>query len=70
VSRLRALGEFLYDLIIGDDWRIAAAVVVGLAVTWAASQQTTHTWWIVLVAVALILPLSLWREVRRARTRR
>ena len=29
---LRAFGEFWYDFIIGDDWKIAAAVVVVLAI--------------------------------------
>lgn len=70
MNRLRTFGAFLYDFIVGDDWRIAVAVVVGLAATWAVSRQTSDSWWVVLVAVAVILPVSLWREVRRARTRR
>jgi hypothetical protein len=69
MKQLRAFGAFLYDFVIGDDWRIALAVVVGLAATWALSRHTTDSWWVVLVAVGLILPLSLWREVRRARQR-
>ena len=70
MNRLRDFGAFLYDFIVGDDWRIAVAVVVVLAATWAVSRQTSDSWWVVLVAVAVILPVSLWREVRRARTRR
>jgi hypothetical protein len=30
VSRLSALARFLWDFIVGDDWRIALAVVVAL----------------------------------------
>jgi hypothetical protein len=30
---LKAFGEFWYDFIIGDDWKIALAVVLALAVT-------------------------------------
>ncbi|MGH3661706.1 MAG: hypothetical protein ACRDTQ_07595 [Micromonosporaceae bacterium] len=30
---LKAFGQFWYDFIIGDDWKIAAAVVSALAVT-------------------------------------
>lgn len=30
---LKAFGMFWYEFIIGDDWKIAAAVVVGLAIT-------------------------------------
>jgi hypothetical protein len=29
---LKAFGRFWYDFIIGDDWKIAAAVVLALAV--------------------------------------
>jgi hypothetical protein len=32
VGAVRAVGRFLYDLIIGDDWKIAAAVATVLAV--------------------------------------
>lgn len=30
---LTAFGRFWYDFIIGDDWKVAAAVLVGLAIT-------------------------------------
>ncbi|HWD02907.1 MAG TPA: hypothetical protein VG674_10700 [Amycolatopsis sp.] len=33
---LTAFGRFWYDFIIGDDWKIAAAVVIALAVLLAA----------------------------------
>jgi dipeptide/tripeptide permease len=29
---LKAVGAFVYDFVIGDDWKIAAAVVVALLV--------------------------------------
>ena len=29
---LKSLGQFWYDFIIGDDWKIAVAVVLALAV--------------------------------------
>jgi hypothetical protein len=32
---LKTLGQFSYDFIIGDDWKIAAAVVIALAATLA-----------------------------------
>jgi hypothetical protein len=61
MSRVRAFGEFLYDFVIGDDWRIAAAVVVALGITALAS-----TWWILPVVVAIILALSVWTAARSA----
>jgi hypothetical protein len=33
VKFLKAFGEFWYDFIIGDDWKIAVAVVLALAAT-------------------------------------
>jgi hypothetical protein len=33
---LKSFGEFWYDFIIGDDWKIFAGVVVALAVLLAA----------------------------------
>jgi hypothetical protein len=30
VTALRAVGRFLYDFVIGDDWKIAAAVLTAL----------------------------------------
>jgi hypothetical protein len=32
VNFLKAFGRFWYDFVIGDDWKIAAAVVTALAV--------------------------------------
>ncbi len=61
MNRVRAFGEFLYDFVIGDDWRIAAGVVVALAITALAD-----TWWILPAAVAVMLAVSVW-TVARAR---
>ncbi|MEV5967575.1 hypothetical protein AB0L70_37745 [Kribbella sp. NPDC051952] len=33
---LKAFGAFWYDFIIGDDWKIAVAVVIALALLFAA----------------------------------
>ena len=33
---LKALGKFWYDFIIGDDWKIAVAVVLALGVLFVA----------------------------------
>lgn len=36
---LKAFGQFWYDFVIGDDWKIAVAVLTGLAVTFAALKS-------------------------------
>lgn len=63
--RVRAFLAFLYDFVIGDDWRIAAAVVVGLAVTYAVSQTSVPSWWVMPALLVVGLPATLWRATRR-----
>ena len=64
-ARLRSFAAFWYDFVIGDDWVIAAGVVVGLALTYALSQTAVPAWWLMPVLLVLLLPLSLWRAARR-----
>jgi tryptophan-rich sensory protein len=64
-GRLRAFLRFWYDFVVGDDWRVAVAVVVALALTCAVSTTSFPAWPILPAAVAIILPVSLWRAVRR-----
>ena len=64
IARLRAFGAFWYDFVVGDDWRVAIGVVLALTVTYAVSRTSVPAWWLVPAAVALLLPMSLWRAVR------
>jgi hypothetical protein len=65
-SRLRAFGAFLYDFVIGDDWRVAVGVVIALGLTfWLSHVTSVATWWLVPVALVVLLPLTLWRVVRK-----
>jgi hypothetical protein len=61
VKRLDSLGRFAWDFVVGDDWRIAAGVVVALAVTALVAGTTVSAWWIMPVAVGALLGLSVWR---------
>lgn len=65
LAKLRAFGAFWYDFVIGDDWRVAVGVVVAFAATYGVARGGTAAWWIVPVAVALLLPMSLWSAIRR-----
>ena len=64
IARLRAFGAFWYDFVVGDDWRVAVGVVVALLLTLGLSRTGAPAWWIVPLAVALLLPYSLYRAVR------
>lgn len=64
MSRLRALARFLWDFVVGDDWRIAAAVVTALAVTALVASGGGSAWWILPLAVAVVLSASVLRAGR------
>lgn len=63
-ARLKAFGAFWYDFVVGDDWRVAVGVVLALAVTAAVATTSVPAWWILPAAVAVLLPVSLWRSAR------
>ena len=58
--------HFWYDFIIGDDWAIAGGVVGGLVLTGVLARRGMDGWWLMPLAVTLLLAVSLWREVRQA----
>jgi hypothetical protein len=64
-ARLRAFAAFWYDFIIGDDWLVAAGVVIGLALTYALSRTVIPAWWLMPVLLVLLVPLSVRRATRK-----
>jgi hypothetical protein len=65
VKRLRQFGAFWYDFIVGDDWRIAAGVIVTITAVFVAAHHSLNWWWLLPMAVFLFLGLSIANEVRR-----
>jgi len=59
----RFLG-FWYDFIVGDDAVIAAGVVLALAATAVLARTNVPAWWLLPVAVFVLLGVSLLRAVR------
>jgi hypothetical protein len=68
IAKLKAFGAFWYDFVVGDDWRIAAGVVVGLLATYLVSLSDLPAWWVLPTAMIVFVPLSLWRATRRSRS--
>ena len=65
IAWLRRFGAFWYDFVVGDDWRVAVGVVVALALTCVLSTATSiPSWWVLPVAVAILLTLSLRRAIQ------
>lgn len=61
---LKAFGMFWYDFIIGDDWKIAVAVVAALAITAAAmagihSSNGSLTPWTVVGAALIFVAFTI-----------
>jgi hypothetical protein len=54
-------GQFWYDFIVGDDWTVAAGVVIALALTALLEHSGVAAWWLLPVAVAVGLFASVWR---------
>jgi uncharacterized membrane protein len=65
MKRLRGFGEFWYDFVVGDDWRLAAGVVLTLAIIYGLARTSIPVWWVMPTALVVLLPLSLWRATRR-----
>jgi hypothetical protein len=64
VNRVRAFFRFLWGFVVGDDWRIAAGVVVVLGITAAVAGTSVPAWWILPVAVVVVLGGSVARAAR------
>jgi hypothetical protein len=68
---MRFLGSFLrfwYDFIVGDDWTVAAGVVVALAATALLAHVGLPAWWLLPVAVVVVLTVAVARAGHAGRT--
>ena len=63
---LRRFGRFWWDFVVGDDWRVAALVAVAIGATALLAAADITAWWLLPLAVPLILWLSLRRAIRSA----
>jgi hypothetical protein len=64
MSRLAAVARFVWDFVVGDDWRIAIGVVIALGVTALVAGAGTTAWWILPTGVAAVLGVSVWHAAR------
>jgi hypothetical protein len=64
VNRLVRFARFWYDFVVGDDWTIAVAVVVILAIAGFVADRGRVAWPIVPIGVAAVLSASVGRVLR------
>jgi hypothetical protein len=67
MNRVRSLLRFLWDFVIGDDWRIAAAVALTLAAMLVLSNSGVTVWWLLPLVVLVMLTVSVWGVARSRR---
>jgi hypothetical protein len=65
LAAVAAFGRFWYRFIVGDDWVIAATVLVTLVVVALLLRAGVQAWWLLPVVVIAVLGVSLWRARRR-----
>lgn len=63
MSFVIGIARFFYGFIFGDDWRVAAAVLLGLIITGLLVANQIPAWWLVpVIAIAMT-----WVSLQRSR---
>lgn len=66
MKRVAAFGRFWWDFVIGDDWLVAVLVAAAIGATAVLAAAGLAAWWLLPLAVPLILWVSLRRAIRSA----
>ena len=66
VRWIRAFVDFWVDFVVGDDWTVAASVLVAILGTWGLVQAGLPAWWLLPAAALGSTAVSLRRATRRA----
>jgi hypothetical protein len=64
MTAVRRFAAFWWDFVVGDDWRIAAGVVLALGLSAVLAAAGPPAWWLLPLAVAALLYASLIRAAR------
>ena len=63
---LRGFGRFWWEFVIGDDWLVAVLVAAAIGATAILAAASVAAWWLLPLAVLLVLWISLRRAIRSA----
>ena len=66
MKQLAAFGRFWWDFVISDDWLVAVLVAAAIGATAVLAAANVAAWWLLPLAVPVILWLSLRRAIRSA----
>ena len=62
---MKRFAAFWWDFLVGDDWFVAAGIAVAFTLTALLAASAVPAWWLLPLAVAFVLWVSLERAVRR-----
>ncbi len=65
MSRAQAFLLAVWEFVVGDDWRTALGVALALALTAIIAGAGVSAWWVMPIAVIVLLALSIRRAARR-----
>jgi hypothetical protein len=66
---LAAAGRFFYAFVVGDDWTVAAAVLLGLLVTRGMVASRMYAWWLVPLLAVVMTAINLLRATQRSQSK-
>ena len=61
MNRVADLLRLIWEFVVGDDWRVAAGVVLALALTAVLAHVKIAAWWVMPIVAAGLLGYSVWR---------
>lgn len=64
MSAVSRVALAVWDFVVGDDWVTAAGVAVAIAVTAVIASSGAAAWWVMPVAVLVLLARSVGRALR------
>jgi hypothetical protein len=61
---MKRFARFWWDFVVGDDWRVAVGVALAIVAVAVLHHEHVAAWWVLPLAVLIVLYLSLRRAAR------
>lgn len=69
MTRVQGFLAGVWEFVVGDDWRTALGVVLALGLTALLAETAISDWWLMPLAVLVLLAFSIRRAARGASRR-